>query len=295
MNPITVTVVDPDSGRIFNGPVPLSGVMTPVKTAMPMTIGIAIDPEKYGTWLPRLAPGLPGFARVFAKPGVGLPDLDGRAIRELPNGCLPWISHKVPVPLGDVRVYWDKMAEIYQPPPGRRFRWTYFHEAAPLLDDGRRRYLDYLGQLHTVAEAYPWIEVVQIQSNYAMRWRADTRWDAWLLPEIAVGFDCYSPMFGLGAPYEPPASMFGLLQHAAREFHAPAWYVPELGADPRSRASIPALPSGSTRAAWLGECLHYLQQAGCAAVGLWCKDAYAPSDPETLAVFKAALNHEEIA
>lgn len=286
MNPITVNVVDHDSGRIFNGPVPLTGVMTPIKQTIPMTIGIGMDPEKYGVWLPRFAPGLPGFARVFAKPGAGLPDLDGRAIGDLPSGCLPWISHKDQVPLADVRAYWDEMARIYAPIPGRRFRWTYFHEAAPMLDDGRRRYLDYLAQLAAAAEAFPWIEIVQIQSNYAMRWRSDTRWDAWLLPEIAIGFDCYAPAFGVGAPYEPPASMFGLLQHAVREFKAPAWYVPELGAD--------AWHGGNKRSSWLGECIHYLQQAGCSAVGLWCKDAYAPSDPATLALYRAALNHEPI-
>lgn len=289
---IEVTVRD--QGRIFRGAVPLTAEVTlPVE---PMACGLSVNPAAYHKWFPAVEPGLPSFARIFSPPGSGLPEITGPAITGLPAGCLPWISHKDPVPLESVAAYWDELLDRFKPATGRRFRWTYHHEAAPDFQVARDAYKTYWRRLLDVAaNGYPWIEPVQIQSNYAMRWRSDTDWRDWLIEGVALGFDCYPPEFGTG--YEPPESMFGLLIAAAGAIGAPRWYVPELGATTITRADL-LTPAPAYRARWLTETVSYLDAQGCSGVGLWCGQPeqrngrtydYRPTDAATLQAYADIL------
>ena len=241
-----------------------------------MDIGATFAPAKYGTFFPRL-PMPPAFCRVFSKPGSGLPNLDGPAVAELPAGTVPWISHKDPVKLDDVTAMWAELARRY---PGRLLRWTYHHEAAPMDEPDRLAYLAYWAALRAMAAKHPHIQPVMIQTNYAMRWRTDTDWRDWVVPGVALGIDCY-PLTGFR--YEPPESMFGLLTIAARQFRAPAWGVPELGAEPRG---------GQNTARWLLDCTRYLDRAGADFLGLWGAGDYEPTEPRTLAAFGKITGHD---
>lgn len=259
------------SGTLWRGPAPKPT----------FAVGLSPNPSTYTEWFGKMAPAVPQFARVFAPPGHGLPVWTGAAISSLPHGCLPWVSHKDPVPIDVVTAYWAAM-------PGAsdgttKYRWTYHHEAAPADDDFRKAYFGYWRDLQAAAVNFPGIELVQIQSNYAMRWRTDTDWRAWIVPGVSVGFDCYPLM---GFRYEPPESMFGLLQYAAAIAEAPSWGVPELGADVRT---------GQNRGRWLQDCVDYVQGHGGAYVGLWCTQDpnsgldYRPTDAPTLAVYRELL------
>lgn len=252
----------------------------------PISVGLSPHPEEYTRWFNAISPGHAAFARVFAKPGTGLPSLTSQKIRSLPDGTFPWISHKDRVPVADLVRYWEGLRERYQPITGRLINWTPQHEHAPALD--RFEYLAYLRDVADAATGCPWIRVVQVQSNYAMRWRADTNWRDWLVPGVALGFDCYPPDFGSG--YEPPESMFGLLMRAADEIGAPAFGVPELGADVRNG-------DAQRRASWLLDCVTLLDQVGASFVGLWCSQEdrdgrhfdYRPTDAPTLEAFADLL------
>ena len=219
-----------------------------------MDIGFTPDPHTARGQFADLLPAAPAFTRVFAKPGAGL-NFRRDVLETLPAGCLPWYSHKDPVSIADVVQFWKKIPARAD---GRRTRWTYFHEAAPGNDTEREEYLTYWRALDAAStlEA-PHIELVQIQSNYAMRWRMDTDWQDWILPMVSIGFDCY-PL--VGYRYEPPASMFGLLAYAAAAYRCPSWGVPELGAEPRG---------GQRRGPWLVECHDYLKMAGASFCGIW--------------------------
>lgn len=238
-----------------------------VKHGGSVDIGCTLEPKRYGRYWPNL--GTPQFARVFAPPGAGLPSLGGPAVAGLPLGCPPWISHKDAVPLDQVATWWRVLINRY---PNRPLRWTYYHEAAGDGAPNRADYIAYWRDLVDAADSYPQIQLVQIQTNYAMRWRTDTDWRQWLLSGVALGFDCY-PLSHFR--YEPPESMFGLLSDAADDLGGVPWGVPELGADIRP---------GQDRLAWLAECVDYLHERGASFVGLWAAGSpYEPSDPATLA------------
>lgn len=237
-----------------------------------MDIGATFTPTSYSTWFPALT-ARPDFTRVFFKPGDGLRPLTDPAIANLPAGCLPWISHKDPVPVATLRSYWDSLATAY---PRRQLRWTFHHEAAP--DTDPHDFRSYWSDLIHAARDFPGIEPVQIQTNYAMRWRPDTNWRDWIIDGVSLGFDCY-PLANFR--YEPPESMFGLLQAATLEYGCPSWGVPELGAPTRP---------GQDRGTWLRDCVTCLQEADADFVGLWgAGPTYAPLDRPTLAAFNAIV------
>lgn len=237
-----------------------------------MDIGVTFQPAAYERY--EQLGAVPAFCRVFAKPGSGLPDLAGRAVAGLPTGCLPWISHKDTVELSRVSAMWAELAVRY---PGQRLRWTYYHESAPMDDTARMHWRAYTLALADLAgrPENRHIEIVQIQTNYAMRWRPDTDWSDWILPGITLGFDCY-PLDGYR--YESPVSMFALAQHAAASFGIRSWGVPELGADIRT---------GQSRARWLRQCVAHLRRVRADFVGLWgAGDRYEPTDEPTMNAFK---------
>lgn len=238
-----------------------------------MDVGCTFAPDRY-RYFARVNP--PAFSRVFFRPGAGLRPLTDPAIAGLPATTVPWISHKDPVPIDQVVAYWAALGPgLY---PGKRLRWTYYHEAAGAGAPNANDFLSYWRNLQAAAEDFPLLQLVQIQSNYAMRWRVDTEWDRWLIHGVALGFDCY-PMARLR--YEPPESMFGLLQHAAQVCGDVQFGAPELGADPRP---------GQLRGEWLSECVEYLGGVGASFVGLWGSGAaYAPGDVETLNAFRRIL------
>lgn len=238
-----------------------------------MDIGVTLSPADYGTYAHLNTP--PAFARVFSPPGAGLPRLQGHAIAQLPAGTVPWISHKDQVPVADLVTCWAALGEAY---PGKVIPWTYHHEAAPLDEAGRLDYLTYWEELLHATLDYPHIEGVQIQTNYAMRWRPDTDWRKWIIAGVSLGFDCYPLQH---YRYEPPESMFGVLLEARLEFGVPAWGVPELGADARE---------GQDRGAWLKECVTYLDTVDCHYVGLWgAGTTYAPHDQDLLDAFNTMV------
>lgn len=239
-----------------------------------MDIGVTIEPAKAGRYYPNI--GRPKFSRVFCKPGAKLLPI-ALVCGHLPTGCLPWVSHKDAVPIDDVRQYWATLAGIY---PGLGpIRWTYYHEAAGQNAPNRQSYMRYWADLVSAAKDFPYVELVQIQTNYAMRWRVDTDWRDWLISGVTLGFDCY-PLKSMR--YEPPETMFGLVKYAAATLGAVRWGVPELGADARP---------GQDRSAWLSECVEYLGAVGADFVGLWgAGAAYEPSDPATLATFRKLVN-----
>lgn len=239
---------------------------------MGMDIGVTFSPKTYSGLYPLLGRA-PAFARVFFEPGSGLHPFRDPAISALPPGTLPWISHKDPVPLLVLTTYWEQLCARY---PGQRLRWTYYHEAAP--DANLTTWADYWRRLLAAAVDFPNIEPVQIQTNYAMRWRTDTDWREWIIPGVNLGFDCY-PLANYR--YEPPESMFGVLLAAAAEYNIRAWGVPELGAGRRP---------GQDRGAWLEECVAYLGERGASFVGLWgAGGMYSPDDSATLNAFRAIM------
>lgn len=252
----------------------------------PISVGLSPQPKEYTRWFNAITPGHAAFCRVFAPPGTGLPNLTGQAISYLPEGTFPWISHKDRVPIASLVAYWNDLRDLYKPITGRPINWTPQHERAPAPD--RAEYLAYLRDVADAATDCPWIRVVQIQSNYAMRWRADTDWREWLTPGVALGFDCYPTDYGTG--YEPPESTFGLLLAAAAEIGAPAFGVPELGAEVRKG-------DAQRRASWLTECVTYLDSVEADFVGLWCSQEdrdgrhfdYRPTDAPTLTTFANLL------
>lgn len=255
------------SGTLWRGPAPSK-----------FEVGLSPTPAEAAQWFGKVAPAVARFARIFSPPGHGLPNWTGTAISGLPTGCLPWISHKDPVPLDTVAAYWRTMAST-----AGVYRWTYHHEPAPGDDEFRAAYFAYWRQLQALAIDFPGIELVQVHSNYAMRWRPDTFWRSWIVPGVTMGFDCY-PL--LGHRYEPPESMFGLLRAAAAFANVTTWGVPELGADVRGTQD---------RANWISECVDYLRDAGAAFVGLWCAQDphsgldYRPTDNLTLGAYQDAL------
>lgn len=268
----------------FDGPTGVSYRGTiwryPRPDGAPLEVGLTPKPAEAPHWFAKMLPAVPAFCRIFSAPGHGLPAWTGNAISQLPEGCLPWISHKDPVPMETLRTYWKGMPLRSD---GRRYRWTYFHETAPGSTEDRSAWRNYWLEMNDIAEDFPWIEPVQIQSNYAMRWRPDTDWADWLIAGVSLGFDCY-PLQGYR--YEPPQSMFGLLEAAAEYCGAPSWGVPELGAEPRE---------GQDRASWLYECEAYLAQNGASFCGLWCAQDtetgldYRPTDEATLAAYQEML------
>lgn len=264
------------------------GAAPPPPPAAPrdFEVGLTCAPAEYARWLGDfgdLAPALPRFTRVFSPPGHGLPEMTSQAIADLPRGVVPWISHKDPVHLDTVAAFWRALPNL---PDGRLYRWTYHHEPAPAPAPDRTAYLRYWAELRQLAHDFPAVELVQIQSNYAMRWRPDTDWRDWIIPGVSIGWDCY-PLAGFR--YEPPESMFGLLHYAADACVAPSWGVPELGAEPRG---------DQNRALWLVDCVDYLKGAGASFVGLWAAQEvrdgkiydYRPTDALTLGAFQELLS-----
>ncbi|MDP8971172.1 MAG: hypothetical protein M3N52_11905 [Actinomycetota bacterium] len=223
-----------------------------------MDVGLNVKPTEYDQWFP-LLPGV-RFCRVFSGPGRGLPNLSGGAIRRLPPGCLPHISHKDEVPIREVEAFWSALPAA---PPCRRYRWTFRHEGE---DYDRARYHAYWRELRKARDGHPRcaeIELVAIHTLYASRYKVDVEWRRWMLPGVADtdGWDCYPPT--AFPSYEPPESLFGLPVAAAREFGMPL-SIPEWGATLRGG------DTGARRARWFAEGAAFLGAQGCTAVGLWC-------------------------
>jgi hypothetical protein len=281
-------------GATYRGTIRLDGAF-PVATdeRIPMSVGLSPNPKEYDRWFSAVSPGLPAHVGAFSPPGSGLPNLNG-TINWIPEGSLPWFRVKDRVPIEQLLSFFDALREKYNPPTGRLIRYTPQHEWAPAND--RAEYLAYLTDVVTVARTCPWMDIVQVQSLYAMRWRADTTWLDWFLPGVSVGFDIYPPEFGVGGGYEPAESILGLPIAAARILGAPRWYIPELGAEIRKVG-----PAG--RARWLGEVISYADENDCSAVQLWCGRPeerggrtydYRPIDDETLQLYRDALTPQPI-
>lgn len=247
-----------------------------------MVVGLSPHPSDYHRYFNAVEPGKPAFCRVFSPPDHGLPSWSGHRVRSLlTRGIPPWISHKDPVPMRELAEYWLRMGKSPTPNPVR-YRWTYHHEAAPLPYIERIEYLKYWSDLCRLAADFPWIEPVQIQSNYALRWRVDVDWRDWIIERVPFGMDCYPARVHTG--YEPPESMFALAQVAAAEFGCPSWGVAELGAWVGEKGPV-------GRARWLTHCADTLAGYGAAWLGLWCTgEEFEPTDPPTLAAYHSILN-----
>lgn len=251
-----------------------------------MDIGLNVNVHDYTQWLSALSPSIPAFSRIYVPPRGKLPEFGQAAtIVGLPVGTIPWISHKDPLPLSVVADYWDTLPRLAG--ARDRYRWTYAHEAAPLTPQGAREFRNYWARLVEMHAEHPRageIELVDIQTAYALRFQPDVNFRDYVIPGITFGLDCYPRAFGDG--YEPPESLFALAETVHREYGVD-WCVPELGAEPRA---------GENRAVWFRDALEYLRGAGCTAVGLWCGTEtrsrvfydYRP-DTATLAVWKVAI------
>lgn len=254
-----------------------------------ISIGLNPTPTEYTRWFQAIDPGHAAFTRVYSPPDHGLPSIDGYAIAYLPDGTYPAVSHKDRVPIDKIHAYWLALREKYQPPAGRPIYWIPQHEHAPASD--RTEYLAYLRDVVDAARQHaPWIEVVQVQSNYAMRWRADTNWRDWLLPGVSLSFDTFPTAFGVGQPYEPVESAFGLLLAAAKEIGAPRFGAMEFGAEVRDQNPL-------ARANYIRNGVAYLDEIGADFVGLWCSKEtrgyqhydYRPIDAATLRAYQELL------
>lgn len=87
--------------------------------------------------------------------------------------------------------------------------------------------------------------------------------------------DSYNPS---ETEYWTPERMFGPIRDTAGEFGVP-WLVPEFGGERLDKDT-----TGSGRAAWIAECLAWLEDNGCTAVGWWdinkCRISSHPMWPE---------------
>ncbi len=288
---ITATITDPRSGRVMTGQLWESAAS--LDLIPPTSIGMSPKPEEYGLFS-TIAPAVPAFARVFSPPGKGLPKLDSAAVRNLPAGTLPWLSWKDSVPTAQIAALLDEIRDQYNPPTGRRIRVTVKHERAPGSKADRDEYFRDWETLVDVAQGRPWIEPVQIQTNYAMRFRRDTKARDWIIPGVSLGFDVYAARFGKDAPYEPVESTFGLLVELATEFGCPSFGCPELSAD-----AVNGTPE--EQAEWLREAVAYLIRKRAAFIGLWASHErrgdvyydYRPNTPQMIAAYRSIFGSDE--
>jgi hypothetical protein len=255
-----------------------------------LEVGVNVTPAEYSKWFPKFTTA-PAFTRVFFPAGKGLYKPTVAPITGLPQGTLPWCSHKDEVPVKEVGKYWTALLAQVKPAPGRKLQWTFRHEGE---DYDRTKFLNYWRDLRLMWEDHPQkdrIELVNIHTLYPSRWKAmTTDWRKWMLPGVTHidGWDCYPPQaFDV---YEPPGSIFGLAVAASREFGMP-YCIPEWGVGLRGG------DKGDRRAAYFNDGFNYLSATGCRYLGLWCSSEtlggkfvdYRPHDKPTLGVWNAAF------
>lgn len=287
-----VTLTDPRTGRSFAGNIPLHSEWNDMRP--PMSLGLTPKPEEYNDVFSVIAPSVPAWCNVFSPPGSGLPKFTSKAIADLPPGTLPWIHHKDKIPLASMIAYAHDLQERYKVPTGRKIRWTFSHEKAPAPKSEREQYFKDWEDVVRVGEECPWIEPVQIQTDYAMRRRRDTRARDWIIPGVSLAFNCYVSRFGKGSPYECPESTFALLIALAREFGVPAFGVSEFGAD-----TVDGTPA--ERALALMDGVSYLDRQGASFVGLWASHEvrggitydYRPNDEPTRLAFRTIFGSDQ--
>ena len=248
-----------------------------------MEIGLTPKPEEARDWFAKFPP--PAFTRIFSPRGSGLPWNDHRFVN-LPPGTLPWISYKDPVSVPELTDYFGALVNSY---PGRTLRVTHYHEPAPMSIDDRVRWRTRWDGLLTAASCWSAIEPVQIHSGYAMRWRQDTEWRDWIIPGVTVAFDIYPPEYG--DRYEPPESIFAILQQAASRAGGVRWGCAEWG------AHLIGAHRQHDRAAYLIDSARYLRMCGASFMGLWCSNEirnfktydYRPTDADLSMAFKQVI------
>ena len=89
LNQLTVIIENPDTGAQYAGIATRRPRVDDYRK--PISVGLSPHPDEYTRWFNAVDPGHAAFARVFAKPGTGLPSMTGQRIRSLPDGTLPWI------------------------------------------------------------------------------------------------------------------------------------------------------------------------------------------------------------
>lgn len=272
VGPATVTITLPE-------PEPAPTV------ARPLRIGVNVTPAQYGTWYGRFPQ--PAFARVFTPTGKGLYGWATAAMRNLPPGTIPHVSHKDRLDRGTLNHFWDGLpdtAELWH---------TYHHEPQGAGQPDLDAYAAYWRELRRARDAHPnrqRITLVMVHTLYAVRHKP-IDWRPWVEATLDAadvqGWDCYRDT--AFDAYEPAAANLGLPADAAREYGC-RWSVPELGSTLCTWDR-----DGAGRAGWYRDCVRFAAAHDCEAVGFWSASDqsgaldYRPHDQATAAAWSELL------
>jgi hypothetical protein len=219
-------------------------------------------------------PGL-GVARVYAKPGAGIPRWAGGPMRLLHlAGVLAWPSFKdwpddqagtalvdawcatLPADVPEVWLTLHHEPEGDLSPALYRHQWEVFASAARTSPAGPRLRLVPIHSLYPAL--HPGTRLGRERGQW-QSWAPRDRQQRYL--GDYMGWDCY--LAAEATRYPLPEVFFAVPVAAAKEAGVPL-VVPELGA-----LRVVGDNTGNGRAAWITDCLTYLREVDARAVAWW--------------------------
>jgi len=292
INPITVPA--PATDRILeclvsDGQGNETIVQCPVSVIPAMLVGVdpaALSTENLGVVYAahqKLYTGLQ-YMRVFGSPTHGIPPANGGLIAAMPASVTPHVSYKDVLSTAQLSTWMTGLTRraIVTPhhEPEGDLTVDLYRAGFSILDAARAAHPNG----HLVTSCTILTRYAEVHKSYNWRdWACAA--DGTPLADM-MSWDCY---LDVADKYTDPATFFAPLLAAEKELGTP-WGVSELGA-----VRLASDPNGAGRAAWIADCLAFLDEAGCRFVAWWCgpgssgKDFHLDQDAPELGAWRAAI------